>query len=228
MPTPASWQKKKGSMLWSIRSRWIRIALKVVAFGRLQCYVDDPVVVKDRPSLRLSLLLTCLLWQALGAKLAWEKMQWGAESNTYVLNCGSSPVPMAPGLDSNARHQPDLPSQTVVLRLPLVTKLSAKHRVTHGWRLMRWRPRPVSWIGFELLSPSSCTGISLEKLFKKSNFDGVGCQMFEPSTVFFMAVQSGEHPLIQSSKDPINIINPGWNQWENHRVLLGVLTIQDL
>ena len=154
--------------------------------------------------------------------------QWGAEFNTYVLNCGSSPVPMAPGFDSNARHQPDLPSQTVVLRLPLVTKLSAKHRVTHGWRLMRWRPRPVSWIGFELLSPSSCTGISLEKLFKKSNFDGVGCQMFEPSTVFFMAVQSGEHPLIQSSKDPINIINPGWNQWENHRVLLGVLTIQDL
>ena len=146
----------------------MRLAAAVVPEARLQCYVDDPVVVasgKDRPSLRLSLLLTCLLWQALGAKLAWEKMQWGAE---------------------------------------------------------------VSWIGFELLSPSSCAGISLEKLFKKSNFDVVGCQMFEPSTVFFMAVQSGEHPLVQSSKDPINIINPGWNQWENHRVLLGVLTIQDL
>lgn len=58
-----------GPLLWGrVAAALMRLATAIAPEARLQCY-----------TLTVSLLLTCLLWQALGAKLAWEKMQWGAQ-----------------------------------------------------------------------------------------------------------------------------------------------------
>ena len=72
-----------GPLLWSrLAAALLRLAQACCwDRARLQCYVDDPILVViglDRIQRSVELALPLLLWQALGCKLSWAKLQRGS------------------------------------------------------------------------------------------------------------------------------------------------------
>ena len=76
-----------GPLLWGRTAALLmRLASALLPELRLQCFVDDPILVisgKDALQQRTGLIMACLLWQALGSELAWNKLQLGS-SVTWI------------------------------------------------------------------------------------------------------------------------------------------------
>ena len=74
-----------GPLLWGrTAAAFMRLASSMLPEGRLQCYVDDPIMVlggADGLEHHLHIIMTCLLWQALGSELAWTKLQLGKSAS---------------------------------------------------------------------------------------------------------------------------------------------------
>ena len=72
-----------GPLLWSrLAAALLRLA-QAAGWDRLQlqCYVDDPVLLVSAPSQQersIEMALPLLLWQSLGCKLSWSKLQRGS------------------------------------------------------------------------------------------------------------------------------------------------------
>ena len=70
-----------GPLLWGRTAAvMMRLASSMLPELRLQCFVDDPILVlsgQDELQHRMGLIMACLLWQALGSGLAWNKLQFG-------------------------------------------------------------------------------------------------------------------------------------------------------
>ncbi len=84
-----------GPLLWGRTAAvMMRLASSMLPELRLQCFVDDPILVlsgQDELQHRMGLIMACLLWQALGSGLAWNKLQFGTsvswigfEADTFV------------------------------------------------------------------------------------------------------------------------------------------------